>query len=134
MPRVHHHLDELGSDVHKAEVGLEHIRDAGLLNLDHHILTGLQPRRVHLLTAIESHCFVPLCTLFSEVCTGPSDDFIVGTKTDQKTTGPREQREHQFASPPVFREELRWDATHAAFFTLQLMSLVKEKALLNAKK
>ena len=44
------HLDELGRDVHEAEVGLEHLGNAGLLHLDYHILSRLQPSLVHLYT------------------------------------------------------------------------------------
>lgn len=36
-----YHLDELGSDVHEAEVGLENLRNAGLLNFNNDVFTGL---------------------------------------------------------------------------------------------
>ena len=42
------HLDELGRDIHEAEVGLQHLGHAGLLHLDHHVLARLQPSLVHL--------------------------------------------------------------------------------------
>ena len=42
------HLDELGRDVHEAEVGLENLGHAGLLHLDHHVLARLEPSLVHL--------------------------------------------------------------------------------------
>lgn len=43
------HLHELGRDVHEAEVRLEHLRHPRLLDLDHHVLPGLQGSRIHLL-------------------------------------------------------------------------------------